>query len=561
MAQTSTVAPLRDFPTPTHYTWSFPGSPIQIRIALEVVERLREQLQSSHQGLLLGRFTGQITEIDNFTPLPSAEPPSASEVTAALPCVDSSDLVGYYRGHHEGDLRLNEADIALARTLFPNPQQVFLLIQPAGTGPATATFFFWDEGTFSGDVSFLEFPLDSSLLAIAEQQRTQNLARASQTKLPVDSDLPERVDRRHFHWRKVFFGILCAALLVTAFLATMVALRVWPGNPAHNPRPPISVAAVDPPSPVDMSTPIPIGLQAERQNGDLRVTWNRASSAVRSAISGVLSVEDGTTHRKITLDSTQVRNANILYAPVTDQVQFELTLVGSEAVSESVLVILPKSGSPQVQTVTAAREVAASPVPEKSRSNPTPATDPPEEPRPSVPRRPFTLPSNPQSVAETTPALLPDAPLAQGSPTSIVTSLTPGLTNPAIAPSPVPAKPRPSAPSPSSMQPLPSEPPQPKSGTPPPAYYPPVITHSTSASYPAALHELHLSLKVVELKVSIDETGKMVKAEAVPAKVWIPQAMIQSALDAVQGWKFQPARRGNQAVPSELVLRFNFKTP
>jgi outer membrane biosynthesis protein TonB len=70
-----------------------------------------------------------------------------------------------------------------------------------------------------------------------------------------------------------------------------------------------------------------------------------------------------------------------------------------------------------------------------------------------------------------------------------------------------------------------------------------------------------LPVKLIELKVSIDETGKVVKAQALPLKAWTPQIMIQAALDAVRLWKFKPARKGNQSVPSEMVLQFAFKSP
>ena len=105
-------------------------------------------------------------------------------------------------------------------------------------------------------------------------------------------------------------------------------------------------------SPVDSSSQISLGLQAQRQNGDLKLTWNRESSAVLEATSGVLSIEEGGRQRKITLDPAQVRNGSILYAPTTDQVQIQLTVLDPQGMtSESVIAILPQAGAPQVQAL------------------------------------------------------------------------------------------------------------------------------------------------------------------------------------------------------------------
>jgi TonB family protein len=76
--------------------------------------------------------------------------------------------------------------------------------------------------------------------------------------------------------------------------------------------------------------------------------------------------------------------------------------------------------------------------------------------------------------------------------------------------------------------------------------------------FPIALRMVVLKPKSVEVVVSIDETGKVVKAEAVPQKD-VHQMLINAATDAARQWRFRPGRRGNQPVPSEMVLRFNFK--
>ena len=188
---------------PTHYTWSFPGSPLKVRLALDVVERLQTQLNpdknSTQHGLLLGRAVGQTTEIDDFTALSDSKSPSISEVAPFIPPFSVPMPVGFYRIHRDAVLRLNEGDVALAQALFPNPHQVLLLIQPCESGPATATFFFWAEGRMHGDFPFLEFPFDAPLLASDERQKIQTTQERSLKELqPVESSLTKdrQVSRR-----------------------------------------------------------------------------------------------------------------------------------------------------------------------------------------------------------------------------------------------------------------------------------------------------------------------------------------------------------------------------
>jgi outer membrane biosynthesis protein TonB len=64
--------------------------------------------------------------------------------------------------------------------------------------------------------------------------------------------------------------------------------------------------------------------------------------------------------------------------------------------------------------------------------------------------------------------------------------------------------------------------------------------------------------KTVGITVSLDDHGKVVKASALP-DTDAQQTVIDAALDAARASKFRPARRGDQPVSSEIVLRFEFK--
>jgi outer membrane biosynthesis protein TonB len=101
----------------------------------------------------------------------------------------------------------------------------------------------------------------------------------------------------------------------------------------------------------------------------------------------------------------------------------------------------------------------------------------------------------------------------------------------------------------------------PEPPTAPPVYYPPQITESVPPVFPRELKAVGFTSRssTVAVKVSIDETGRVRKAEPLPAKEWVHELMIQSCVGAARRWKFKPARRDTQPIPSEMVLQCVFK--
>jgi len=155
------------------YVWWFPGSPVKVHLSLDVVRRLKEQLQLAGgkavvEGLLFGHAAEGATEVLDFQP-------AAGSVADALASLAKDGgkrfLVGYYRTETGEHLRLNENNLSLARTCFAQPYQVFLVIQPTGFGPPNAGFFFHDSGGKMAEFSLMEFPFEASLLAGEERDR------------------------------------------------------------------------------------------------------------------------------------------------------------------------------------------------------------------------------------------------------------------------------------------------------------------------------------------------------------------------------------------------------
>jgi protein TonB len=425
---------------------------------------------------------------------------------------------------------LNEADRSIAEALFRDPHQVVLLIQPAETGPANASFFFWDAGRINGDFPFLEFPFDAALLANVERHKIEAAQRRAAAVPPQPETAPRPSPGRGVRFRlsrkQAVWGILALSIVALA-----LALRFAPQSFAVLTR-----LFPERPAPPPAATPHAIGLSAERQNDDLKVTWNRNSASVVAAISGALSIRDGNSRREMLLDAAQVRGGSILYSPVSDEVQIALTVYGPVSSStESVIVINPRAGVPQVRVVSPppapARQTVEpqAPLGSASRQAVKPFTPPTAQPAPkpaqSVPDAPPTLPgpaTGPVSLAGSyiaeTPRLLP------------------------LDRQPLPAVARESAA---------------QTGA-PEVYHPPEVIREIMPSFPDLLKQVLVSAKTVEVKVSIDETGKVVKTEPVPQRD-VHQLLLNAAAAAAREWKFRPARRGDRPMPSEMLLRFTFK--
>ena len=89
------------------------------------------------------------------------------------------------------------------------------------------------------------------------------------------------------------------------------------------------------------------------------------------------------------------------------------------------------------------------------------------------------------------------------------------------------------------------------------AAHPPVPTHQTVPALPTALRGAIWKATVVDVNVSVDATGNVVKAEAV-AKAGLNPLLRDAAVQAARRWKFQPAQFDGHAVPANIVVQFNF---
>ncbi|MCX6627241.1 MAG: TonB family protein, partial [Candidatus Solibacter sp.] len=86
---------------------------------------------------------------------------------------------------------------------------------------------------------------------------------------------------------------------------------------------------------------------------------------------------------------------------------------------------------------------------------------------------------------------------------------------------------------------------------------PPVATRQLLPAVPALLRGKLWNATAVDVNVSVDASGNVVKAEAL-AKPGLHPLLRDAAVQAAQRWKFQPAQFNGHPVPANIVLQFNF---
>ena len=238
------------------YSWTFPGAPIRVNIPLDVISRLRAELDKNSGnnnsgaevgGVLLGHTDapGRL-HIDDYVWV------SSEEWADGRYHLDRSELkllrsiysgpVGYFRTQSEDRLHLQDEEIDFIGEHFRDPTNVVLLIRNSPQ-QSTAGFFFWmEEGGFA-PFSFMDFPLDAGLLQTRAKSHSSGgwvhqSTEVDATKLPVtDGHLkkielaekppprtgPVKMTRERVSQRVLLaVGVVCALILLAGLSAFVV---------------------------------------------------------------------------------------------------------------------------------------------------------------------------------------------------------------------------------------------------------------------------------------------------------------------------------------------------
>ena len=88
-----------------------------------------------------------------------------------------------------------------------------------------------------------------------------------------------------------------------------------------------------------------LGLKVERTGKDWHVCWNRKSDFLARAVSGSLSITDGSFRKELEMDVSELRSGSIIYTPASDDVILRLQVLTKnfeQPVSETVRIIACK---------------------------------------------------------------------------------------------------------------------------------------------------------------------------------------------------------------------------
>ena len=563
-------------PIPDFYTWGFTGAPIQIVLNIDVVRKLRKQIQDSEKasgelsgcGLLIGETSKPgITRILDFESLQTLDAASVEAATGS----GSADVVGFYRTTPIGSTSMPDGDKALAASLFGHPSSAFLLIEAGKSDIGEARFCFWGERELF-DWPMMLFPFDAEELASKEWRRRPSIARGpsqssyaglyadlTEVTSPADKSVsaspevghgtvsakpetqpvsapepfpaspaahrqkstapgPVAKRRQGTGWRRLaLVTLVTAAVLVGAF----VYFR-------RGANPPVASQAA-----ADRAGVKPLGLTVEKRGSRLLVSWNGNAPVISKANFGMLLIRGTAVSRDVPLTTDELRAGSVVYAAPADQVRFQLNVVvGEQVARESLIFVQPPTA---VQPRIAGRRASLT-----SSQSGAPGVS-------SVPGSPRELrqfkPMENRDPATATPQHIEEPPPVIGA--AKVNYGTPSLLNqqPVTLPAPVdsPARSIPQG-----------EPPELSVEA-----HPPVATHRVVPNVPALLKGVFWKSAEVDVTVSVDASGRVVNAEAV-AKPGLHPLLVDAAVQAARRWQFQPAQFNGHPVSANAVLRFNF---
>jgi protein TonB len=308
-----------------------------------------------------------------------------------------------------------------------------------------------------------------------------------------------------------------------------------------------------------------LGLKLERSGTDWQVSWNRNTDVLLKAVSGQLSITDGQNTKELNLDPGELRSGSILYTPATDDVVVRLRVfseISVQPVSESVRIVAGTPPTPPSKTKTAGSVPGAAP----GRGAPTAVADPSAPGAGRLPKE--RVAQNPIALGPV--VTKPGTSLKTNSPTASVDSRQIGASakdtmprpttisrtiDPMIAPatptfSPDPAQrlpamlPEISPPVLSAREPTPSgsrlDPAQPISRREP--------------IYPSGAKSIGVAGRV-ELHYTIGADGNVHDVTVVEGN----PLLVRAAIEAVQSWRYKPARLAGTPIPSDANTVFVFQ--
>lgn len=258
----------------------------------------------------------------------------------------------------------------------------------------------------------------------------------------------------------------------------------------------------------------------DRRVNDLRVSWSQDTPLVHNAREAVLSIRDGDLQRQeLYLDAEQLRNGSVLYSPVSANVQFrlEVTALDKRKTSETVLTL----AAPKAKLAVRNQSVSSSTRDRKSVARPAPLS---AQISPLLVVLPPQIPSTPPKTS----AVLEELALSQG--------------DLAALPGPPPQR---SASGGKTNVSQPSEALSSEQGqfAASPSFVAPHPIRESTPTLPPEIRATLTSEAEVQVKVKIDELGRVVWAEPVGSRGPTSSSLVINTQNAARLWRFAPAMR------------------
>lgn len=313
------------------------------RLSEELLFALSDPIPSDITGVLLGRMfdTPRATVvIEDYELIRSEEgnlhaaPAAFSELVARWHD-RTAELyaVGFLRSQRDPRLCLTETELDCSRCLFPDGDNVFLVIDSGSSSSHTAAFFFWEDYEIRSHAPYLEFTFPVA-------PNCRQLPRKQKDKPKVETGAPSST-RPGLLWRRrkpMWSGVATAAALLLVLFAYF-RLKVSQASAAgvvHYPARPVQAPPQNTPSG-------PFDLRAHRNGQLLEIAWRKDSPALAAADRATLTILDGITTRQILLTNSQLRDGHIYYvsagpsvAPQEDiDLLLEVVQASGKSVSES----------------------------------------------------------------------------------------------------------------------------------------------------------------------------------------------------------------------------------
>jgi len=350
-----------DSQSPGSYIWEIPGKQVSIHLQYDVVDRLLQEVMRGFGsvprrgaevgGLLLGtsELTDRLTvRIEDYDPVPCSYMNGPSYLLSERDLHEFADThdrwrvgpdrriyaVGYYRSHTRDGMSVTPEDMSLMKKYLPPPKNIALIIKPYATKVSVAGFFFYEDGVMQTETTLLEFPFRRKELgggvsgverfhsSRTAPPREEPAAGAPPTAVaeedvdPANLELaPPLVPKQESFARKgwVWIPLSFIFLFLGVLLGFQAALSLN--------KKPAGDSSLDPYS---------LALSVSKAGESLSIRWDRMAPAIRGAQRGVLSITDGSYHKQLDLDPSQLQIGSVIYRRVSGTVNFKLEVFTRE---------------------------------------------------------------------------------------------------------------------------------------------------------------------------------------------------------------------------------------